>query len=521
MATASQEKKQTGGNTDAELASKLWATANALRGNIDAAEYKHIVLPLMFLKYISDAFEELHEELESKTDEGYDPEHPDEYRERNVFWVPQEARWVNIQSRARQEDIGATIDRAMDVIDRDNESLKGVLPKNFGRDDLDKQVLGQVVDLVSNIKVGGAQAQATDVLGQVYEYFLEQFAIAEGRKGGEFYTPRSVVRLLVEMIEPFRGRVFDPCCGSAGIFVQSVKFIQAHASGNGNGGRALSNLSIYGQESNQTTLRLARMNLAIRGIDANIEFGDSFRNDRHTDLKADYILANPPFNISEWNGEQLREDRRWDYGIPPVGNANFAWVQHFLHHLSPRGIAGFVLANGSMSSNQSGEGEIRKNIVEADLVDCIIALPGQLFRSTQIPACLWFLSRGRSRRGNWDRQGETLFVDARKMGHMLNRTLRDLSEEDIARIADTYHAWRDGSGYEDEPGFCKSATLEEMKKHGHVLTPGRYVGAAPQEDDGEPFQEKMARLTALWKEQQEEGQRLDAEIAANLEQLRF
>ena len=523
MATASQEKNQTSGNINTELASKLWATANALRGNIDAAEYKHVVLPLMFLKYISDAFEELHEELESKAGEGYDPEEPDEYRERNVFWVPQEARWSVIQSRARQEDIGVTIDRAMDVIERDNDPLKGVLPRNFGRDDLDKQVLGQVVDLVSNIRVGGAEAQATDVLGQVYEYFLEQFAIAEGRKGGEFYTPRSVVRLLVEMIEPYQGRVFDPCCGSAGMFVQSVKFIEAHAKGNGNGNskNALRNLSIHGQESNQTTLRLAKMNLAIRGIDANIQFGDSFRNDQHPDLKADYILANPPFNISDWSGEQLRDDKRWVHGAPPVGNANYAWVQHFLHHLSPRGIAGFVLANGSMSSNTSGEGEIRKNIVEANLADCIIALPGQLFRSTQIPACLWFLSRDRNRRRDWSRQGQTLFIDARKMGHMLNRTLRDLSQEDIARIAGTYHAWRDGEEYEDEPGFCKSTTLEEIRKHGHVLTPGRYVGAAPQEDDGEPFQEKMTRLTAQWREQHVEGQRLDAEIAANLERLGF
>ena len=500
---------------------ELWKLADTLRGNIDAAEYKHIVLPLMFLKYISDAFEELHQELESKADEGYDPEQPDEYAERNVFWVPMEARWSNIQSKARQEDIGATIDRAMDVIERENKPLQGVLPKNYGRDDLDKQVVGQVVDLVSNIKVGGSQAQATDVLGQVYEYFLEQFAIAEGRKGGEFYTPRSVVRLLVEMIEPYEGRVFDPCCGSAGMFVQSVKFIEAHATGNGNGKKALSNLSVYGQESNLTTLRLAKMNLAIRGIDAQIEYGDSFRNDQHPDLRADYILANPPFNISEWNGDQLREDKRWVHGTPPVGNANFAWVQHFLHHLAPRGIAGFVLANGSMSSNTSGEGEIRKNIVEADLVDCIIALPGQLFRSTQIPACLWFLSKGRSRRENWDRQGETLFIDARKMGHMLNRTFKDLSEEDVERIAGTYHAWRDGDGYEDEPGFCRSATLEEMRKHGHVLTPGRYVGAAPQEDDGEPFQEKMSRLTAQWREQQTEAQRLYAEIEANIARLGF
>ena len=511
----------TGATQSPDYGPQLWGMANALRGNIDAAEYKHIVLPLMFLKYISDAFEELHEELESKADEGYDAEQPDEYAERNVFWVPMEARWSHIQARARQEDIGATIDRAMDFIERENKPLQGVLPKNFGSDDLDKQMLGQVVDLVSNIKVGGAQAQATDVLGQVYEYFLEQFAIAEGRKGGEFYTPRSVVRLLVEMIEPYEGRVFDPCCGSAGMFVQSVKFIQAHATGNGNGKKALSNLSIYGQESNQTTLRLAKMNLAIRGIDAQIEFGDSFRNDRHPDLRADYILANPPFNISEWNGDQLRDDKRWVHGTPPVGNANYAWVQHFLHHLAPRGIAAFVLANGSMSSSQSGEGEIRKNIVEADLVDCIIALPGQLFRSTQIPACLWFLSKGRSRRRDWDRQGQTLFIDARKMGHMLNRTLRDLSVEDIDRIAGTYHAWRDGEAYEDELGFCKSATLEEIQKHSHVLTPGRYVGAAPQEDDGEPFQEKMARLTAQWREQQEEAQRLDDEIAANLERLGF
>ena len=498
---------------------QLWGMANALRGNIDAAEYKHIVLPLMFLKYISDAFEELHEELESKANEGYDPEEPDEYKERNVFWVPMEARWSNIQARARQEDIGATIDRAMDFIERENKPLQGVLPKNFGSADLDKQMLGQVVDLVSNIKVGGAQAQATDVLGQVYEYFLEQFAIAEGRKGGEFYTPRSVVRLLVEMIEPYEGRVFDPCCGSAGMFVQSVKFIQAHATGNGK--KALSNLSIYGQESNQTTLRLAKMNLAIRGIDAQIEFGDSFRNDRHPDLKADYILANPPFNISDWNGEQLREDKRWIHGTPPVGNANYAWVQHFLHHLSPRGIAGFVLANGSMSTNTSGEGEIRKNIVEADRVDCIIALPDKLFRSTGIPACLWFLSRGRSRRRDWDRQGETLFIDARKMGNMLNRTLRDLSVEDIDRIAGTYHSWRDGEEYEDEPGFCKSATLEDIQKHGHVLTPGRYVGAAPQEDDGEPFQEKMVRLTAQWREQQSEGRKLDDEIDHILRRIGF
>ena len=502
-----------------EYQSQLWRAADTLRGNIDAAEYKHVVLPLIFLKYISDAFEELHEELESTADEEMDPEEPDYYTAKNVFWVPKEARWSTIQSKARQQSNGATIDQAMTAIERDNSALRGVLPKDYGRDALDKQRLGEVIDLVSNIKVGGAEAQATDVLGRVYEYFLEQFAMAEGRKGGEFYTPRSVVQLLVAMIEPYQGRVYDPCCGSAGMFIQSVRFIEAHATGNGNGGMAKNNLSIYGQESNQTTWRLARMNLAIRGIEGQVEYGDSFRNDRHPDLKADYILANPPFNVKEWQGDQLKEDKRWAYGIPPSGNANFAWVQHFLHHLSPRGIAGFVLANGSMSSNQSNEGEIRKAIIEADLVDCIIPLPGQLFQSTPISACLWFLRRGRR-----ERKGETLFIDVRKMGYMADKTHRDFSEEEIARIADTYHVWRgdkEANDYEDVPGFCKSVTLEEIQHHGHMLIPGRYVGAAPQENDGEPFQEKMARLADQWREQQEEARRLDLAIAENLEKLGF
>lgn len=522
MATASQSKTGTNDSkTTTEYGPDLWRAANLLRGSMDAAEYKHVVLPLMFLKYISDAFEEVHAELESKVDEGYDPEEPDEYAERNVFWVPPEARWSIIQSRSKMEEIGRTIDDAMSAIERDNPALRSVLPKDYGREGLDKERLGGVVDLVSNIQVGTEEARSTDVLGRVYEYFLEQFALAEGRKGGEFYTPRSVVRLLVEMIEPYNGRVYDPCCGSAGMFVQSMKFIEAHASGNGNGGKAKGDLSIYGQESNLTTWRLAKMNLAIRGIVGQIESGDSFRNDRHPDLKADYILANPPFNVSEWRGDQLRDDRRWVYGTPPVGNANFAWVQHFIHHLAPKGIAGFVLANGSMSSNTSGEGDIRKAIIEADLVDCIIALPDKLFRSTGIPACLWFISRERARGEHRNRPGEILFIDARKVGHMLNRTLRDLSERDVDRIAGTYHAWRDGEDYEDEPGFCKSATLEEIQKHGHVLTPGRYVGAAPQEDDGEPFQEKMTRLTTQWREQQAEAQSLDAEITANLERLGF
>ena len=387
----------------------------------------------------------------------------------------------------------------MTAIERDNPALKDVLPKDYARPALDKTRLGQVVDLVSNIKVGGAEARATDVLGGVYEYFLEQFALVEGRKGGEFYTPRSVVRLLVE-------------------------FIRAHASGNGNGGRAKGDISIYGQESNYTTWRMARMNLAIRGIEGQVEHGDSFHNDRHPDLRADYILANPPFNVSDWRGERLRDDKRWEHGVPPVCNANFAWVQHFLHHLAPRGTAGFVLANGSMSSNQSGEGEIRKNLIEADLVDCIVALPGQLFRSTQIPDCLWFLSRGRLNGEHRDRRGEALFIDARKLGHMADRTHRDLSPENIARIADAYHVWRgnEGSGgYADVPGFCKSAMVDEIRKHGYVLTPGRYVGSEPQPDDGEPFEEKMARLASQWREQQAEAQRLDTTIEENLARLGF
>ena len=716
--------------------------ADALRGSMDAAEYKHVVLGLIFLKYISDAFEEMHARLECEVAEGADPEDADEYRAKNIFWVPREARWMHLKAQAKQPVIGQLVDAAMTAIERDNPALKDVLPKDYARPALDKTRLGQVVDLVSNIRVGGADARATDVLGNVYEYFLEQFALAEGRKGGEFYTPRSVVRLLVEMLEPFQGRVYDPCCGSSGMFVQSVEFINAHASGNGNGGRARGDISIYGQESNYTTWRMARMNLAIRGIEGQIEHGDSFHNDRHPDLKADYILANPPFNVSDWGGERLRDDKRWQYGVPPVRNANYAWVQHFLYHLAPRGTAGFVLANGSMSSNQSGEGQIRKSLIEADLVDCIVALPGQLFRSTQIPACLWFIARdrrgqpspgalrhplpevegrigegsieeGRIGRGEeegrigegssieegrigegtghyrgglefsgllerardmrrkatpaeafaWelfrdrrflglkfrrqhqigsyvvdlycherklvveldgpihgdsqrqpmdakrdaylksldmtiiriknerllddtgevlneiaeavapshaakgvsknrlrDRRGEILFLDARKLGHMIDRTRRDLSKEDISRIADTYHAWRtnapppsgkdqsiasplplgkeqdqastsplplgEGQGegvavYRDIPGFCKSATLVDVRKHGHVLTPGRYVGAEPQPEDSEPFEEKMKRLSAQWREQQAEARRLDAAIEANLTALGF
>ncbi len=507
---------------------ELWKMADALRGSMDAAEYKHVVLGLIFLKYISDAFEEHHAALTELASEGADPEDQDEYRALNIFWVPPEARWPHLKAQAKQPTIGRLVDDAMTAIERDNPALKGVLPKDYARPALDKTRLGQLIDLITNIRVGDAEARASDVLGRVYEYFLGQFADAEGKKGGEFYTPKCVVRLLVEMIEPYRGRVYDPCCGSSGMFVQSVEFIRAHSSGNGNGGKAPGgrkpDISIYGQESNYTTWRLARMNLALRGIDGQIGHGDTFHNDRHTDLRADFILANPPFNISDWGGERLRDDKRWKYGVPPAGNANFAWVQHMVHHLAPAGVAGFVLANGSMSSQQSGEGEIRKNLIEADLVDCMVALPGQLFYSTQIPACLWFLARDRRNGKFRDRRGEVLFIDARSVGRMVDRTHRELTDQDIARIAATYHAWRGEEGvgdYEDVPGFCKSATLEEVRKHGHVLTPGRYVGAEEQEDDGEPFEERMPRLVATLREQQVEAARLDAAIAASLEELGY
>jgi type I restriction enzyme M protein len=503
---------------------QLWQMADALRGSMDAAEYKHVVLGLIFLKYISDAFEEQHARLEAERSAGADPEDPDEYRAESIFWVPPEARWAHLKKQARQATIGQLVDDAMAGVERDNPALKGVLPKDYARTALDKQRLGQLIDLISNIKIGDEEGRSKDVIGRVYEYFLSRFASSEGKKGGEFYTPRCVVKVLVEMIEPYRGRVYDPCCGSAGMFVQSVDFVRAHATGNGNGGKAKANLSIYGQESNYTTWRLARMNLAIRGIEGQIAHGDTFHNDRHPDLKADFILANPPFNISDWGGERLRDDKRWKYGVPPAGNANFAWVQHIVHHLAPAGVAGFVLANGSMSSNQSGEGEIRKNLIEADLVDCMIAMPGQLFYSTQIPVCLWFLARDRKNGKFRGRRGEVLFIDARKLGRLVDRTHRELTDEEIARIAGTYHAWRGekgAGGYVDITGFCKSAAIEEIRGHGHVLTPGRYVGAEAQEEDGEPFEEKMRRLVSTLREQQAEAAKLDAAIAANLKELGY
>lgn len=495
----------------------LWAAADKLRGNLDAAEYKHVVLGLIFLKYISDAFAEKHAALEKE--EGADPEDRDEYTADSIFWVPTKARWSYVQGRAKLPTIGTDLDNAMIAIERDNTTLKGVLPKDYARPHLDKQRLGELIDLISTIGLGDKESRSKDIIGRVYEYFLSEFASAEGKKGGQFYTPRCVVQLLVEMLSPIKGRVYDPCCGSGGMFVQSETFVEQH------GGR-IGDISIFGQESNPTTWRLARMNLAIRSIDANLgsEPADTFHRDLHKDLKADHILANPPFNLSDWGGDRLREDVRWKYGAPPVGNANFAWVQHFIHHLAPAGVAGFVLANGSMSSNQSGEGEIRKAIVEADLVDCVVTLPGQLFYSTQIPVCLWFIARDKRNGRFKNRHGKTLFIDARKLGRMIDRIQRELTAEDIAKIADTYHAWRgdkDAGKYGDVLGFCKSIELDEIRTHGHVLTPGRYVGAKEAEEDGEPFEQKMKRLTGALDEQFAESAKLEKVIQKHLQSFNY
>lgn len=528
VAKESSRKNNNGGNLGFE--EKLWRAADKMRGHMDPSEYKHVALGLIFLKYISDAFEERHQWLLketanpkseyfiSDTNERFSvAEDRDEYLAENVFWVPQESRWQYLQDHAKLPKIGKLVDDAMVAIEKENPSLKGVLPKDYARPSLDKHILGELVDLIGTIGLGDAVSRSQDILGRVYEYFLGRFASAEGKGGGEFYTPQSVVKLLVAMIEPFKGRVYDPCCGSGGMFVQSEKFVEAH------GGRR-GDISIYGQESNPTTWRLCKMNLAIRGIDGNIgpHNGDTFHNDLHKDLKADFILANPHFNDSDWKGELLRDDVRWKYGVPPVGNANFAWVQHFIHHLAPHGIAGFVLANGSMSSNTSNEGEIRKNIIEADLVDCMIAMPGQLFYSTPIPACLWFIARNKNNSTFRDRRGETLFIDARKMGVLVDRTHRELTDEEISKIADTYHAWRgeaEAGEYQNVPGFCKSASIDDIREHGHVLTPGRYVGAAEIENDGEPFEEKMKRLAAKLDEQFTESEKLAMRINENLKGL--
>lgn len=510
----------------------LWAAADKLRGNLESAEYKHVVLGLIFLKYVSDAFAERHAELaELVADEGSDYFMPtddaravvlesrDEYTAEGVFWVPPEARWDHIRSSAKQPDIGQVIDTAMDYVERENPSLRGVLPKNYGRAELDKRRLGELIDLLSDERLRFSKVDHdNDLLGRVYEYFLGEFASKEGKGGGEYYTPRSVVQLLVEMLEPFEGRVYDGACGSGGMFVQSLRFAEAH-------GGQRNQLSVYGQELTATTWRLAKMNLAIRGIDADLgdEPADTFHRDKHPDLRADFILANPPFNISDWGGEQLRDDPRWKYGVPPKGNANFAWLQHFVHHLAPGGTAGVVLANGSMSSQQAGEGDIRQKLVEADLVDCMVALPTQLFYSTGIPVCLWFLAKDRQNHRFRDRHGEVLFIDARNLGEMATRVHRVLSDDDIARIAGTYHAWRgeaDAGTYEDEPGFCKAATLEEIKSHDFILTPGRYVGATATADDAEPIEEKLARLRARLIADFEESDRLEAIIRHRLKDLR-
>ena len=504
------------------LETQLWRAADKLRKNIDAAEYKHIVLGLIFLKYISDSFEEMYERLMADKAEGADPEDRDEYKAENVFFVPPSARWKYLQSRAKLPEIGKDVDEAMDAIERDNPSLKGVLPKVFARQNLDPTSLGGLIDLVSNIALGTAKARSADILGHVFEYFLGEFALAEGKKGGQFYTPRSVVELLVEMLEPYKGRVFDPCCGSGGMFVHSEKFVEQHQ------GR-IDDISIYGQESNQTTWRLCKMNLAIRGIDSSqVKWNNegSFLNDAHKDLKADFIIANPPFNISDWGGDLLRTDGRWQYGVPPVGNANFAWMQHFVYHLAPTGQAGVVLAKGALTSKTSGEGEIRKAMIEAGLIDCIVNLPAKLFLNTQIPAALWFLSRDRSGKGESqrsssfrDRSKEILFIDGRNLGHLINRRTRELSREDIEKITSTYHNWRNKKGnYADIPGFCASASIDRVRELDYVVTPGRYVGLPDDEDDFD-FGDRFTALQAEFKSQLAEEEKLNKAILENLAKI--
>lgn len=500
------------------LEKQLWKSADKLRKNIDAAEYKHVVLGLIFLKYISDSFEEVYAKLKAGEGafEGADPEDKDEYSAENVFFVPASARWSYLLSQAPQPNIGELIDDAMDAIERENPLLKGVLPKVFSRQNLDPLSLGELMKLVGNISLGDAKARSADVLGHVFEYFLGEFALAEGKQGGQFYTPRSIVELLVAMLEPYKGRVFDPCCGSGGMFVQSEKFVTSHQG-------QVKDISIYGQESNQTTWRLARMNLAIRGIDSSqVKWNTegSFLNDAHKDLKADFIIANPPFNVSDWSGELLRKDGRWKYGTPPVGNANFAWLQHFLHHLAPNGRAGVVLAKGSLTSKSSGEGDIRKALVaEANLIDCIVNLPAKLFLNTQIPACLWFMNRARD--NGHPRKGEILFIDARNLGHLINRRTRELGDEDIQKIAGTYHAWRTGdAAYADDKGFCASVPLARVQELEYVLTPGRYVGL-PDEDEDFNFAERFAALKVEFEAQLLEEARLNAAIAENLAKVKL
>lgn len=496
----------------------MWKTADKLRKNIDAAEYKHVVLGLIFLKYISDTFEELYEKLKAGEGDyaGADPEDKDEYKAENVFFVPEILRWSHLLSQAKQPTIGKSVDEAMDAIEKENPSLKGVLPKVYARQNLDPTSLGELIDLIGNIALGDAKSRSADVLGHVFEYFLGEFALAEGKKGGQFYTPRSVVELLVLMLEPYKGRVFDPCCGSGGMFVQSEKFVEDHRG-------KVNDISIYGQESNQTTWRLAKMNLATRGIDSSqVKWNNegSFLNNAHKDLKADYIIANPPFNVSDWGGDLLRTDGRWQFGVPPTGNANFAWMQHFIYHLAPNGQAGVVLAKGALTSKSSGEGEIRKALIEADLIDCIVNLPAKLFLNTQIPACLWFMSRNRINGKFRNRTGEILFIDARNLGHLINRRTKELSEDDIKTISDTYHNWRNPDGnYKDIKGFCVSSNKERVAELDYVLTPGRYVGLADEEDDFD-FAERFANLKAEFEAQIREEAELNECISINLQKVK-
>ena len=482
---------------------ELWASADKLRNNMDAAEYKHVVLGLIFLKYVSDTFMEKYKEL-LEEDEDF-AEDMDAYLAEGVFWVPEIARWDYIAKHSKQSEIGQIVDSALDAIEKENDSLRGVLPKNYSRPELDKRILGEIIDLFTNINVGGKEGKEKDILGRVYEYFLGKFAANEGKGGGEFYTPKSIVTLMVEMIQPFKGYVYDPACGSGGMFVQSLKFVEEHSG-------STFDISVYGQESNPTTWKLAKMNLAIRGIENNLgsKNADTFHEDLHKNLKADYILANPPFNQSDWGQPLLVDDARWKWGIPPQGNANYGWIEHMLDKLSQKGKAGVVLANGSLSSNTSGEGDIRRKILEDDLVDCIVALPDKLFYTTGIPVCIWFFNRDKKHKG------QTLFIDARKMGDMVNRRLRELSDEDIKKIANTYIAWQNEDGYEDVQGYCKVASIDEIKEYDYILTPGRYVGIEEVEDDGEPFEEKMERLTNTLANQFKKSRELEEEIRKQL-----
>jgi len=507
-------------NKTEQFEKTLFKAADKLRKNMSAANYKDVVLGLIFLKYISDSFEEVYKKIinEEKGFEGANPEDVDEYRAENVFFVPQIARWSYLHSRAKLPSIGKDIDDAMEAIEKENPSLKGILPKIYALPNLHKPSLGELLDLIGKIALGDEASKSKDILGRVYEYFLGEFASLEGKKGGQFYTPKSIVKLMVEMIEPYHGRIFDPACGSGGMFIMSEKFVKEHR------GR-VDDVAVYGQESNAETWKLCRMNLAIRGIDGSqVKWNTegSFLNDLHKDLKADFVLANPPFNDSDWSGQLLQNDPRWQYGTPPASNANYAWLQHMIYHLSPKGVMACVLANGSLSSQTNNEGEIRKSLIENDLVDCIVALPKQLFYNTGIPACIWFISRKRAGNGDRKRTGEILFIDASEVGFMADRTHREFTEEDIAKISETYHEWRKRDGkYEDIKGFCKSANIEEITKHNFVLTPGRYVGVKDEEDDGIPFEEKIAGLTKKLDEQMKKEKKLDEEIKKQLKNVGF